>query len=71
MATIKVDLPSSGNTEVILFDMMGRSIKTLSNTYLSQGTQQISFDGSDIPKGFYICKIVQDEKVMTVGITKE
>jgi len=70
-ATIKVDLPSSGQTEIILFDMMGRPIKTINNSYLSQGTQQIAFDGSDLPKGFYICKIVQEEKVMTVGITKE
>lgn len=48
----------SGNTFVGVYDMLGRSVKTLVNEQLNPGSYEVTFDGSGLPSGIYYCRLL-------------
>lgn len=70
-ATIQVDLPESGNTKISLIDITGREVLLIGNSFMNKGTQSINFNSSSVPKGFYLCRILQENKAFTIGVSKE
>ena len=58
---IKFDIPKSSCVKLIVYDILGREIKTLVNEKLNAGRYEIDWDGSSYPSGVYFYKLVTDE----------
>jgi hypothetical protein len=54
---IKFDIPKSGFTELKVFDITGREVKTLVNTNLQPGSYEVQFDGSILSSGVYFYRL--------------
>jgi photosystem II stability/assembly factor-like uncharacterized protein len=62
---IKYSIPNSGNVKILIYDMLGRIVKTLVNDYKQAGTYKIRFDGSSLSSGIYIYKMIAGEKSLS------
>ncbi len=56
----KLELLSAGFVSIVMYDITGRRIKNLFEKSLSEGTQQLSFDVSDIQSGSYQLVFTKD-----------
>ncbi len=54
---IDFGIPKAGNVKIVVYDMLGKEIKTLVNEYKEAGSYKVSFDASNLPSGVYIYKI--------------
>ena len=59
---IKYSVPNftsitSSNTELKIFDTLGRQIKTLVNKVQPAGIYEVNFDASELPSGIYFCEL--------------
>ena len=54
-----------GFTTVQLHSIEGRTAKTLHRSELGQGAQSFGFILGDLPQGFYLLKVVEQDKVQT------
>jgi hypothetical protein len=50
-------LPKAGNVELKIYDITGKEVASLVNTYVNSGIHSISFDASALSSGVYIYKI--------------
>jgi photosystem II stability/assembly factor-like uncharacterized protein len=50
-------LPVAGNVELKVYDLLGREVTTLVNTFVNAGTHVIPFDASSLASGVYMYKI--------------
>ncbi len=57
VTTIKFDLPKSGFAELLVFDILGRKVKTLVNQEMKTGKYTVDLNGSDLSSGVYIYKL--------------
>jgi len=57
---IKFDVVRVGDVKIVVYDVMGREVKTLVNESLKPGTYEASFDGSQLTSGVYFYKMVTD-----------
>lgn len=55
---INYQLPNSNYVKLIVYDNLGREIKTLVNERQGAGKYEITFDGSDYSSGIYFYKLV-------------
>ena len=60
--TISYELPYSGNYDLVIFDILGREVKTLIDSYKSSGGGAIVWDGTDnhgdgISSGIYFARL--------------
>lgn len=55
---IKYELPNEGKVSIVIFDMLGREVKTLVNNELKQaGSYIVEFNGSHLASGIYFYKM--------------
>jgi hypothetical protein len=54
---IKFQVPKSGFVKLIVYDMLGKEIRTDVNDELQPGTYEVDFDGSNLPSGIYYYKL--------------
>jgi hypothetical protein len=54
---IKFALPKTALTKIIVYDLIGRKIRTLINKELKGGYYEISFDANNLPSGVYFYRI--------------
>ena len=64
--TISYDISNVGNVEIVVYDMMGREIKTLVSGYHSPSTYQVIWNGTDnrgkiVPSGVYFYQMNSSE----------
>lgn len=57
---LKIDLAQESNIKVNLYQTSGQFIKTLSNTRLKSGSQELSFELEHLQEGLYIVGIMDD-----------
>ena len=55
--TISYGLPKSGLVKLVIYDVLGRVVKTLVNGYKEAGMYDFSFDASGISSGVYFYKV--------------
>ena len=60
---IKFDVPKASYVKLIVYDVLGREIKTLVNEKLNAGRYEIDWNGSGYPSGVYFYRLVTDEYV--------
>ncbi|MGB9697314.1 MAG: T9SS type A sorting domain-containing protein [Ignavibacteria bacterium] len=56
----RFDLPVSSHTKLIIYDVIGREIKTLVNDKLNPGTYEVQWDGSGYSSGVYFYRLVTE-----------
>lgn len=71
--TIEYNLPESGDVEVSIYDLTGRKISTLVNTWQTQGLHQIQWipkqaGSSKLMEGIYVCKITSSGKTQVLKL---
>jgi uncharacterized delta-60 repeat protein len=57
MTKIKFNIPSSVNTKITVYDILGKEIKILVNAKLNPGSHEVDFDGTNLPSGVYFYKL--------------
>jgi len=57
---IKFDLPKKSHTSLIVYDALGKTIQTLVNTELKEGTYEYTWDASKYNSGVYFIRIISD-----------
>jgi flagellar hook assembly protein FlgD len=67
---IKIDLPRSGETTLIIFNARGENLRTLTQSYLEQGNHTFSWQGKDaqgkdLPAGVYLARIESSGHIAT------
>lgn len=55
---IKYSIASKGLVNLTVYDILGRNVSTLVNTVQVAGVYEIEFDGSKLPSGVYIYKLM-------------
>ena len=63
---IKFDIPKSSYVKLIVYDVLGRELKTLVNEKLNAGRYETNWDGSSYPSGVYFYRIaIHSDKMVT------
>ncbi len=65
VSTIKYDVPKDSRVKIVVYDLVGREIKTLVNEVKEAGRYNIQFNGSNLASGIYFYKIQAGDYVMT------
>lgn len=55
---IRYQVPENSPVKIIIFDMLGREIKTLVSNNVYAGQHDVTFDASSLPSGIYIYKLI-------------
>ena len=63
--TIKYDLPKSGNIELVIYDILGRKVKTLVNETREAGRYEVKWDASSVSSGVYIYQLRSEDYINT------
>jgi photosystem II stability/assembly factor-like uncharacterized protein len=58
---IKFDLPKKSHTSLIVYDALGKTVQTLVNTELKEGTYEYTWDASKYNSGVYFVRIISDK----------
>jgi len=66
---IQYHLTQPGNVKLDVYDITGRLVKTLENTYKPSGMNSVHFDGKDIASGTYFIKLDTGVEVRNRRIT--
>lgn len=56
----KFSLPTSGFTELVIFNVLGERVETLLSQELREGIHIIELDGKDMPSGVYFVKLMMN-----------
>ncbi|MEW6196983.1 MAG: T9SS type A sorting domain-containing protein, partial [Bacteroidota bacterium] len=62
---IKFTIKQSGKVTLKVFDVLGREVAELLNTYHGAGSYEIPFDGSNLPSGVYFYNLTANGKSLT------
>ena len=62
---IRFDIPKSSYVKLMVYDILGREIKTLVNENVNAGRYEVSWDGSNYPSGVYFYRLEAGEFVET------
>jgi len=62
---IKYEVPKHTNVKLEIFDVLGRSVKTLVNEEKPAGRYEIEFDCSSLASGLYYCRITAGDFIQT------
>ena len=61
-------LPTDGNVEVNVFDVNGRLISSLVNSFMTAGSYEVEWNGVNQPSGMYLVKVQFDNEIRTEKI---
>ncbi|MEO8512144.1 MAG: T9SS type A sorting domain-containing protein [Ignavibacteria bacterium] len=62
---IKFTLPQGENVKLVVFDILGREVKTLVNEFRNSGVYEVSFDASEFASGVYFYRLDAGEYTAT------
>jgi len=66
---IRFNVPKRDMVRLTVYDMLGRQVYEIANREFGAGFYEILFDGSSLPSGQYIYRLVSDEKTLTRKMT--
>ncbi len=61
ITTIKYDIPVNGFVKLVVFDVLGREVATLVNSYQTAGRYILTYDFSKLSSGIYFYRITVNE----------
>ena len=56
-ANIRYHIPRAGETEILLYNIHGRKVRTLWSGYRRAGIYELHLQAGDLPSGMYICRM--------------
>lgn len=59
--TIKYTIPEPTYVRLVVYDILGRDVKLLVDSYEDAGYKSVTFDASDIPSGLYYYRLITDK----------
>jgi photosystem II stability/assembly factor-like uncharacterized protein len=62
---INYELPTAGLVKMVIYDILGREVKTLVNEKQSAGKYKVDFDGTNLPSGVYFYRLESGDFVST------
>lgn len=62
---IKYQLPKAGNVTLRIYDILGRGVKTLVDSFQQNGSYKVTFDASNLASGIYFYQIHSGNFVST------
>lgn len=64
---IKFDIPNNitGNTKLVIFNIMGKEVERLFDGKLNTGSYESEWNASGYPSGVYFCRLVSENIVLT------
>lgn len=62
---INFDLPKNSKVKLVVYDLLGREVRTLVESELLTGKYEFEFDGGDLVSGVYFYRIVAGDFVQT------
>lgn|GEM_PF-6006722 len=62
---VSFEIPEAGHVHLIVYDMLGRPVKTPVDGYRAPGSYEILLDASDLPSGTYITRLVTEQGTAT------
>lgn len=65
VTTIKYNLPKNSHVRIIVYDILGKELKTLLNERQANGTYKTDWDASTYPSGIYFYKLFTDDFTTT------
>jgi len=57
VTTISYDLPKPGDVKLMIYDILGREVKTLVNAQQQAGRHTVNFDASSLANGVYLYRL--------------
>jgi hypothetical protein len=63
--TCAFSLRQAGRAQLTVYDISGREVSQLFNSYLTAGVYQVQFEGNDLPAGLYFVRLRQNDNVQT------
>jgi len=63
---IKYELPKANHVTLKVYDILGKEVAALVDREQEQGRYEVSFDGSKLSSGVYICRITAGEFVKSI-----
>ncbi len=69
--SIRFDIPKASNVKMVVYDILGREVRTLVNEFKNPGAYELKFDASNLASGTYFYRIeagdfVQIKKMVLV-----
>ena len=58
---IEYSIKENGNVKILVFDILGREIRTVLNEFKKAGTYSLMFDGSALPSGTYFYQLIVND----------
>ncbi|NUN70375.1 MAG: T9SS type A sorting domain-containing protein, partial [Bacteroidetes bacterium] len=65
VTTIPFSIPANGHAELAVFDLLGRKVQTLHRGWIASGAYTVTFDGSTLPSGLYLCRLSAGDRHFT------
>jgi hypothetical protein len=57
ITTVTVEVKQADEFEVIVYDIVGKTVEILHKGPLATGLHRFNFDGTDLPSGLYLCEV--------------
>ena len=57
-STIQYDLPQATEVSLVVFDILGREVAMLVDSYMESGYHRVQWNGQGFPSGIYIARLV-------------
>jgi len=58
ITTFQYDIPEGGKVSLVVYDMLGREVTQLVNSYRDAGYHSIKWDASNVASGIYMARLV-------------
>jgi hypothetical protein len=66
ITNIKLNLKSESFVRMQVLDLTGRVVSSLQDGILQEGKHQFEFDGTQLPKGLYLARVVAGQEQKTI-----
>lgn len=63
ITTVTVEVKQAEEFEIVVYDIVGKTIKKLHDGPLSEGVHRFNFDGTDLPSGLYLCEVKSGDEL--------
>ncbi len=68
--TLELNLSDTKNVSIFIIDVVGKEVKNISTKTLQSGKNKITVDLSELNNGIYFCKMIADNKSLTIKLIK-
>ncbi len=62
---INYQIPQDGAVKLVIYDALGREVRTLVNEFKTKGRYEAVFNANDLASGVYICRLMANDFVRT------